>query len=831
MAEPGGKSKITKAKPEPVAAAHARDSGKPRLRDLWQAPTLILGAGLLVAGLAAALSARPTFDISAALDQAEATLASGDAEAALTQLNGEIAAHVNDPATSMERRRHFHLLLADALDSAQRQQGLEHPQNSARIVEEYERVEAMGHELDAERIERTASALIGLGRHDEALRRIGSLPDEEGPRRIALRKRVIESMLEEIHFEPGHHPQESDLQESIDVLGALTADNAATDHDRMWAVARQAELRIRAGYPEAAIDHLLPSVHRLDELHGHEAGELFGLLGRAYFDLGEVAEAEKRLLRAETMLDNGSDEKGEVQLMLARCSSMRGDREEARERFAGAVADYGTSDLAPEALLGLAESESALGAFDRALESYDALLTLIDQRGHAEPGFLAEIDASLRDRTDDRTAAGESELALRFAALGERLHKGSATPAWALLAMAENHRTIGERLYVTVLDPAGEVVWEHVDPVTRAQIRRAFGQAASRHREHAQSMIGIDEDAYGRSLWAAGECFDRAGDLDMTITTFGEYAAGRPADSRRFGARFRLAQAHQARGDFVIAADLYRSLIQEDPSSGERFRSIVPLVQCLLADQDPANDADGEQMLIAMLSGGMSPEAPEFRLALNELGALYYRSARYPLAIERLTESLERFPAANDASMIRYMLADALRLSSAQITSSLAQAMPQAQRQELLSLRDQRLEQALGLYESICVSSVDRDVRRMTELDRIALRNAYFYRADCAFDLARYEQAIDYYDAAANRYSDDAASLVAMIQIVNAYTKMGQWAEAQTANERARQRFRELPETAFARADLPLERRHWERWLDSTMELAQQSDNPGEPQH
>ncbi|MBL0921116.1 MAG: hypothetical protein IBJ10_03190, partial [Phycisphaerales bacterium] len=210
---------------------------------------------------------------------------------------------------------------------------------------------------------------------------------------------------------------------------------------------------------------------------------------------------------------------------------------------------------------------------------------------------------------------------------------------------------------------------------------------------------------------------------------------------------------------------------------------------------------------------------------------LYYRSARYPQAIERLTESLDRFPSANDAQMIRYMLADAMRLSAAQIAATLVQAMPQAQRQELNALRDQRLRAALDLYQSICESSAERDLRRMTELDRIALRNAYFYRADCAFDLGQYERAIDDYDAAANRYSDDAASLVAMIQIVNAYTKMGLWAEAQTANERARQRFRELPESAFARADLPLERRHWERWLDSATELAQQTDKPENERH
>ncbi len=823
MAEPGAK-KPSKPAAAPAESAPEPASGPPRLRDLWQAPALILGAGLLVAGLAAALSSREEFDLAAALDGAERLVHAGEAEAALSRLNTEILPHIDAPTTSLEQRRHFHLLLADSLDAAQRHHGAAHPENSKRIVEEYERVESMGQPLDPERIERTARALIELGRIDEALRRIGSLGDEEGARRIGLRKRAVNQMLAAVEPRLHHGLTHSDVQEVIDVLGALTADNAATEHDRVWAVARQGELRIKAGYPEAAIDHLLPALHRLTHLEGHHAGELFGLLGRAYFDLGQVSEAETHLTRAEGMLDDGSDEKGEVQLMLARCSSMRGDRDEARERFAAAASSYAASHLAPEALLGLAESEAALGSHTRAMEAYTRLLDVMADRGHSTPEFIDLVNASLRDRTDDRLSANDPELALRFAALGERLHSGHKLPAWVLLAMAEGNRTIGERLYAKLVGPAGTVEWEYVDPVTRAEIRRTFSIAASRFREHAKAMIE-DDVVYGRSLWASGECFDRAGDVDMAIVSFGEYASGRPSDPMRFGARFRLAQAHQARGDFTMAADLYRSLINDDPSSGERFRSIVPLVQCLLADTDPANDAEGEQMLQQMLAGGMSPEAPEFRLALNELGALYYRSARYPQAIERLTESLERFPGAHDASMIRYMLADALRLSSAQIGASLALAMPQAQRQELSALRDQRLAQALTLYQEICDSSVDRDLRRMSELDLIALRNAFFYRADCAFDLGRYEQAIDYYDAAANRYANDAASLVAMIQIVNAYTKMGQLAEAQTANERARQRFRELPDEAFQRADLPLERRHWERWLESTTELAQQTES------
>lgn len=55
-----------------------------------------------------------------------------------------------------------------------------------------------------------------------------------------------------------------------------------------------------------------------------------------------------------------------------------------------------------------------------------------------------------------------------------------------------------------------------------------------------------------------------------------------------------------------------------------------------------------------------------------------------------------------------------------------------------------------------------------------------------AFDLKDYETAIRHYDAARERYPKDPASLVAMIQIVNAYIELGDTQRAQTANYRAK---------------------------------------------
>jgi len=63
--------------------------------------------------------------------------------------------------------------------------------------------------------------------------------------------------------------------------------------------------------------------------------------------------------------------------------------------------------------------------------------------------------------------------------------------------------------------------------------------------------------------------------------------------------------------------------------------------------------------------------------------------------------------------------------------------------------------------------------------------------------------------------------------VVNAYVAQGKWSKARTANERARRRLENLPDTAFQGEGLAAERRHWERWLESTEALSQRAQTPG----
>ena len=87
-------------------------------------------------------------------------------------------------------------------------------------------------------------------------------------------------------------------------------------------------------------------------------------------------------------------------------------------------------------------------------------------------------------------------------------------------------------------------------------------------------------------------------------------------------------------------------------------------------------------------------------------------------------------------------------------------------------------------------------------------------RADALFDVERYDEAIQAYSAATNRYQHDPESLEAYVQIASCHRRMGRISEARGTLEQARvvlQRIR--PDANFARTTR-LARQDWIPLLD-----------------
>lgn len=788
-------------------------------RDLWQAPALLVGALLLVVGLISSITAAPSHDFDGALDDVQALIQREDYEGALDRLNQEILPHLAaTPDAPIGVRARFHLLRGDAIFLAQSARGGNEMKNDRAVIEEYDQAQKLLVELGSERIARYASSLVALGREDEAIKRVRDLPVESAGMRHDLVRRIIERSLD---VPAGDH------EKALELLGELNADPTLREEDKVWVLVTQARLRMDAGLVGEAVDHLLLALQRNRWLSGPDAAKLYVLLARAYEELGQLDDAERNVARAAERLSASDRLMGEVHLVAGRIAQDRGDLERARSAYSQIVTDFASAEAWVEGLLGLAESQAMLGELAESRETYSRLVEYLRERGERPNATRSDIAESLLDQVSGALAREDYASALQFAEIARDVYRGQRTPASVSLALARSQRLMAEEtLNAARRSPSDPPDPTLLDPVTRAQVRAHFHDAGEHYLAHARDMILADDEAFAESLWSSGECFDLAGDLDKAIEVFSEYANGRPNDPRRPAAVFKLAQAHQARGEYATAAEFYRELIAENPNSGEGTRSFVWLARTYLQDADEANDDEARRLLERVVDGGLlSPEAIDFRIALIDLGRYHYNRRENELAIRRLDEAVRRFPEDREIHELRYELADTHRRRSEDLARTLREAMPETQRRRLEQQREDHLLEAMRLFEVVRAALQEDDPRRLSSLQRSYLRNAYFYKADCAFDLGQFDRAIEFYDTAAQRFADEPVSLVAMAQIVSAFIEQGRFVEARKANERARQRLNEFPDAAFDASDLPFTRKHWERWLESTDALSQAEES------
>ena len=802
-----------------------RSGGSPAWRELWQLPLLVVAVTGLAAGVYKAATSRPKPDVTAPLSRAERLIADDKPVEAVDVLNGEVFPFVDAGTVGAGERKAYHVLVARAIYLGQQRLGVSLEENNESIVREYLEAEKLGEKLEARDAAFLADALISVGRVEEGRARADKLIEKDPGRRRQLYRRMIERSL------AGPAP---DVIRARDLLGSMLAEATLPPEDRAWGTARQAELMLAQGNAEGVVDWLVRALPRMGGTQDREVAELHVLLGRAYLEIGVQDEAVRSLARAGEMLSAGDPLRGELLALEAEGEMRLGNAQEAREKFHEVTESYSASRTYLPALLGLGESEAILGRFEESLAAYEALVEALTRgetsglvRADEVKTSLLRQHAVLMAGTPDRGGAPDPEFALRFASEAERLYPVNEVPAEVLDAIARSHRLMAEDLLPKredSPDPAMEVA--AMDPVTRDQARTHLRRAGFYAKLHTSRVSG-DAQAYADSLWRAADAFDLAGDRDEAVSALLEFTESFPSDGRHAEARFRLGIAYQARGEYDRAADVFRSLIADRALRDVGVRvgpyadaSHVPLAQCLLLDANAENDAEAESILEEVVEGSIvGTRSGVYADALSELAGQYERTGRWPRAIERFVEALERYPEDPRADLWRFRLADSCRRDAERIRGVLKGAMPDADRVELEQTRRERLGEALAQFERSVAGIGSKEPRRRRALESLYLRNAMFYMGDCAFDLGDYDEAVRLYEIAKERYPNDPASLVAMVQVVNAYVERGDFERARTANERARRFYESLPESVWDDPNLPMTRRDWERWLEASARL------------
>lgn len=817
-AQPTGASE--EAAPAPVLARTP-----PSWRELWQAPLMVVAVLGLGAGVVKLAMSKPKPDVSAPLAQAQELIAGDRHQDAIAVLNERVFPHVDAGIAELSEQRTYHVLIARAIYLGQQQLGISLEPNNQAIVREYLEAEGLGEALEARDQYYLADALISIGREPEAQGRAERLVESDPAKRRMLYRRMIERALAK---------GEASRERANTLLNTMLGEATLPPGDRAWATARQAETLLASGYADEVISRLLRAVPRLSGAEDRDVAELHLLLGRAYLEINAQDEAVRSLQRAGALLSAGDPLRGDLLAMEAEADARQGRIAEARDKYLEISESYSGSRTYLRALLGLGESDALLGQYEDALGAYRRLADVMESGERSplvRPAEVAESllrhHATLMIGTPARGGEPDPVMALEFAELAQRALGPEHRDASVLSALAASHRAIASELLPNreaSADPAADIAM--MEPSAREEARRHL-RAAGRYAMLLSSEVAEDAAAFADALWMAAEAHDLAGDQDEAVIALLEFIESFPSDQRHAEGRFRLGVAYQARGEYERAAETFRGIISDRGMRDVGIRvgpyadaSYVPLAQCLILDAKPENDAEAESLLMSVVEGEIGgTRSRVYADALSELAGVYDRSERWPRAIERYTEAIERYPQDERMSMWRFRLADACRRDAERMRGVLAGALPDADRLELERARRDRLRVAMEMYESVRSRLEAADGRRRRGLESLYLRNSWFYLGDCAFDLGQYDEAVRLYEAAKERYPNDPASLVAMVQIVNAYVEQDDYARARTANDRARRFYESLPESVWDDPNLPMTRRDWERWLEASSRL------------
>lgn len=798
------------------AAAAATEQKVRRWTNLWQVPAIFISLVLIALALRVAISRMPQDDFDVVLTEVEQLLEAGHLDTAGEILRQVLGPHVE--RAELEDQARYHAAAADWTLMVQRADGVDSRQNNLAIDRNYERAVTLGLSLSAARLERWIDTLLSLGQVEDARERLRELEamdvGDSGlhTRRVELFQRIIQAAMARSDF-----PR--DVIESW--LLEHRGDDRNSANDRLWAIARQAELRMEAGELQRAVDQLLIDMRRAE--FAAEPGEqlnvaeIYTLLGRGMHLLGDDAQAMRYLDRALDLL--GRDGRttdpvsGLAQTLAGRIAMANNEVEVAFAHFDTVVREFVNPRDHLPALLGRAEAASILGAHEDALKDYRQVVRLLKEGRPTGEVTPRRVAASLIDRHDASLAIGRLELALEYAVVAEGLFSAASVPTDVLFRIA----TTSRQLAMNMLEEAGGV--ELADVVTRHEANIRYEQAATYYIRHARAVTGLPttDDNWADSLWLAAECYDLAGLHEQAITHFEEYLAGRSvADPRRPEVNFRLAQCHHALMQFESAARFYEQVIQEHPRSVPATRSHVPLARCYLA---LGRRPEAEQQLRGVLSGmhAVQRDAMDYRDAMIELGTLLYNAERYTAAIEQLHQAAERYPDDPRNQAVLFRLADSYRGEAMRLAQHIEEptAEPPAERRRLDELRREHLRTAMEMFERTCAVFDRQPMQALSDMELDLMRSAYLHRADCAFHLGEYERAIPLYEEAARRFSEHHSSMHALIQIVNCHAALGDEASAAAAHRRALVRLRQLRDDAFDAPDALMDRQAWERWLEN----------------
>lgn len=378
-------------------------------------------------------------------------------------------------------------------------------------------------------------------------------------------------------------------------------------------------------------------------------------------------------------------------------------------------------------------------------------------------------------------------------------------------------------------------------PVTEAEARHHWREAGVLWRKLA--ALRLDSRKYVDDLARSAEDFRRGQGFEQAAIVYRELLAQEPQNGQPEAlvglgeSLLSLARVDEA---LTVLGECRDTYSRHPVTYRARLLSSLALVE-------QGKVAEAQELLTDNLySFSLAPQSVDWRDSLFALGGVLYRQAMelegksrlagvdratpearregmalleqshtaFEDALRTLTEAVDRYPEAPQLLEARYRIAEAHRHAAKLPRKRLVNVTIQTSIASLNRQMMEELQAAIEGYNILITRLSEKESSQHLPLEAAILRNSYFGRADALFDMSKYEDAIQAYSAATNRYQHDPESLEAYVQIASCHRRLGRPSEARRTLDQARvvlQRIR--PDADFARTTR-LARPDWNQLLE-----------------
>ncbi len=612
--------------------------------------------------------------------------------------------------------------------------------------------------------------------------------------------------------------------EALAENGRVLSDAATPAEDRVAALLQRAEILLRQGEEEAALE----AAARISQ-GGSRSAEVAVLRARAWLaqarklkaHTGAPHQVRQRLQAALEALSPVAEglpielptrqgnylvglclaELGETQKALAQL-------ERTRMLFPS-TADGMLADLEQADLLRQAGQDGA------ALEAYLRVL-----RGWGSPGEFvhgwvtpAEVQRRVLGAYQAYLQAQQFDAAIRLAEAMEPL----VPPEQQRPALAEAHRARGRHLR----EQRARLTEEKAAAARQAALKD-FRRAASLYAELAQMRFATRQ--YPEDVWQAATCALEAHEYAQAARWFQEYLA-HEVRQRQAPAMVGLAEALLALDRLDDAIATLRQCVAMHPRDIAVFRARILAAQAL---EERGHPDQARRVLEDNLeSPALTPASLEWRDSLFALGRLLYRQGHYEEAAKRLDEAVRRYGDTPQALEGRYLLAEcyrqAARLEGQRLESEQVESVRVARYQKVRQLLAAAAQQFQQAQEAL---ARQEEQRPLSPLEKAMLRNAVFAAGDVLFAMGRYDEAVRAYRQAAQRYQHHPEVLEAYLQTARALEQLNQPEEARAALQQARSVLARLKADPSFGQTTNYTAQQWEELLDQLTAAAPPSQAP-----